>query len=85
MVPAHGGSRVFSGVDGRLVASFVVAIVFDVLMPVGVVLWARRRLGVAWKVVAIGAAAFALSQIFTRVPAVQVVQYLLRDALNCST
>jgi len=71
-------------VDGRLVASFVVAIVFDVLMPVGVVLWVRRRLGVAWKVVAIGAAAFALSQLFTRVPAVQVIQYLLRDALKAS-
>ncbi len=74
----------FSGVDGRLVASFVVAIVFDVLMPVGVVLWARRRLGVAWKVVAVGAAAFALSQLFTRVPATQVLQYLLRDALKAS-
>lgn len=74
----------FSGVDGRLVASFVVAIAFDVLMPVGVVLWARRRLGVAWKVVAIGAAAFALSQLFTRVPAVQVLQYLLRDELKAS-
>jgi uncharacterized membrane protein YhfC len=75
---------VFEGVDGRLVASFVVAIVFDVLMPVGVVLWVRRRLGVAWKVVAIGAAAFALSQLFTRVPAVQVIQYFLRDALKTS-
>lgn len=74
----------FSGVDNRLVASFLVAIAFDVLMPLGVVWWARKRLGVAWKVVLVGAAAFALSQIFTRVPAVQVAQYLLRDELKAS-
>jgi uncharacterized membrane protein YhfC len=74
-----------SELDVRLIASFVVAIVFDVLMPVAVVLWARRKLGVAWKVIGIGALAFALSQLFTRVPAVQVIQYLLRDELKAST
>ena len=71
--------------DVRLIASFVVAIAFDVLMPVAVVLWARRRLGVAWKVIGIGALAFALSQLFTRLPATQVIQYLLRDELKAST
>lgn len=74
-----------SGLDARVVASFVVAIAFDVLMPVAVVLWARRRLGVAWKVVGWGALAFALSQMFTRVPLVQVAQFFLRDALKAST
>jgi uncharacterized membrane protein YhfC len=72
------------GLDARLIASFVVAIAFDVLMPVAAVLWARRRLGVAWKVVAVGALAFALSQLFTRVPATQVAQYFLRDTLRAS-
>ena len=71
--------------DVRLIASFVVAIVFDVLMPVVVVLWARRKLGVAWKVIGIGALAFALSQLFTRLPLTQVIQYLLRDELKAST
>ncbi len=71
--------------DVRLIASFVVAITFDVLMPVAVVLWARRKLGVAWKVIGIGALAFALSQLFTRLPATQVIQYLLRDELKAST
>lgn len=73
-----------AGLDVRLIASFVVAIAFDVLMPVAVVLWARRRLGVAWKVIGIGALAFALSQMLIRVPAVQVIQYLLRDELKAS-
>jgi uncharacterized membrane protein YhfC len=73
------------GLDPRLIASFGTAIAWDVLMPVAAVLWARRRLGVAWKVVAVGALAFALSQIFTRVPATQVAQYFLRDTLKTST
>ncbi|HEX8825796.1 MAG TPA: YhfC family glutamic-type intramembrane protease [Archangium sp.] len=73
-----------SELDVRLIASFVVAIAFDVLMPVAVVLWARRKLGVTWKVLGIGALAFALSQMFTRVPAVQVIQYLLREPLKTS-
>lgn len=72
-------------VDTRLVASYAVAIAFDVLMPVGVLLWARRRLGVAWKVVGWGAAAFALSQMLTRLPLVQVAQYFMRDALKTSS
>ncbi|WP_426754477.1 YhfC family intramembrane metalloprotease [Myxococcus sp. Y35] len=71
--------------DTRLVASYGVAIAFDVLMPVAVVLWVRRRLGVPWKVVGWGAAAFALSQLFTRLPAVQVAQYFMRDALKDSS
>ncbi|ABF86161.1 putative membrane protein [Myxococcus xanthus DK 1622] len=80
----EGRDRV-DAVDTRLVASYAVAITFDVLMPVGMVLWARRRLGVAWKVVGWGAAAFALSQLFTRLPMVQVAQYFMRDALKTSS
>ena len=75
---------VSAALDSRLVASFVAAIAFDVLMPVAVVLWLRRRTGVAWKVVGWGALAFALSQLFTRVPLVQAAQFLLRDELQAS-
>jgi len=78
------GEGPVDAVDTRLVVSYAVAIAFDVLMPVGVLLWARRRLGVAWKVVGWGAAAFALSQLLTRVPLVQVAQYFMRDALKTS-
>jgi uncharacterized membrane protein YhfC len=72
------------GLDARLIASFCVAIALDVLMPVAAVLWARRRLGVAWKVVWVGALAFTLSQLLTRVPLTQVAQYFLRDTLKAS-
>ena len=73
-----------AGVDPRLVASFGVAIAFDVLMPLALVFWARRRWGFAWRTVGIGALAFALSQLFTRVPLVQLLQYLLREPLQNS-
>jgi uncharacterized membrane protein YhfC len=71
-------------VDARLIASFCVAIVVDVLLPVAGVLWARRRLGVAWKVIGVGALAFTLSQLLTRLPATQVAQYFLQDTLKAS-
>ncbi|QSQ23513.1 YhfC family intramembrane metalloprotease [Pyxidicoccus parkwayensis] len=73
-----------SGVNVGAAVGLGVAIVFDVLLPVAAVLWARRKLGVAWKVVGWGAAAFALSQLFTRVPLVQLLQYVLRDELKSS-
>lgn len=72
------------GLDARLIASFCVAIALDVLMPVAAVLWARRRLGVGWKVVWVGALAFTLSQLLTRAPLTQVAQYFLRDTLKAS-
>lgn len=72
------------GLDARLIASFCVAIALDVLLPVAGVLWARRRLGVDWKVIGVGALAFALSQLLTRAPLMQVVQYFLRDTLKAS-
>lgn len=74
-----------SGVNVGAAVGFLVAIAFDVLMPVVAVLWARRRLGVPWKVIGWGAAAFALSQLFTRVPLVQVLQYVLREPLKSSS
>ncbi|SEL76312.1 Uncharacterized membrane protein YhfC [Stigmatella aurantiaca] len=73
-----------SGPDPSLVASYLVAIGMDVLMPVALVWWARRRLGVAWRVVVWGALAFAGAQLFTRVPAVQVLQHLWRETLKAS-
>ena len=72
------------GVDARLVVSFMVAIAFDVLMPVAAVGWARRRWDIRWKVMGVGALAFALSQLLTRVPVVLLLQYLLREPLKQS-
>jgi uncharacterized membrane protein YhfC len=73
-----------SGIDVRLIATYVLAIAFDVSMPLLLALWARRRLGFTWKAVGVGALAFALSQLLTRVPAVQVLQYFLREELKSS-
>lgn len=73
-----------SKVDAGVVAGLLVAIALEVLMPVAAALWARRRLGVAWKVMGFGALAFAVSQLFTRLPLVQVGQFLLRDELKGS-
>ena len=72
------------GADTRLVASYGVAIAFDVLMPVMLVLWARRRWDIPWKVIGVGVLTFAVSQLFTRVPLVQGLQYLLREPLKNS-
>ncbi|WP_338863962.1 YhfC family intramembrane metalloprotease [Myxococcus stipitatus] len=74
----------FKGVETGVVAMSVVAAVFEVLMPLAVVFWARRRLGVAWKVVGWGALAFALSQLFTRLPMIQVLGILLGPAVKDS-
>ena len=58
-----------SGVNVGAAMGLAVAAVFDVLMPVAVVLWARRRLGVAWKVVGWGAAMTdASAELLSRLP-----------------
>jgi|SRR5215217_1927675 len=74
----------FKGVDTGVVATSLVTLAFVVLMPVAVVLWARRRLRVSWKVVGWGALAFAVSQLLTRLPLTQALQYALRDELRGS-
>ncbi|MFY2563838.1 YhfC family intramembrane metalloprotease [Corallococcus terminator] len=74
----------FKGVDTGVVAGSLVTLAFVVLMPMAVVLWARRRLGVAWTVVGWGALAFAVSQLLTRLPLTQALQYALRDELKSS-
>jgi uncharacterized membrane protein YhfC len=73
-----------STLDPRLIASFIAAIALDVLMPLALVLFLHRQLGVRWKVFGIGALAFAISQLFTRIPLIQVVQYFLRAKIEQS-
>ncbi|ATB41480.1 hypothetical protein CYFUS_006946 [Cystobacter fuscus] len=73
-----------SGLDVRLIVSFCLAIAFDVAMPFLLARWVRHRLGFARKTIEVGALAFALSQLLTRVPAVQVIQYQLREELKSS-
>jgi uncharacterized membrane protein YhfC len=70
--------------DTRLVASFVVAIAFDIIFPlvVGVFIWKRYR--VSWRFFLYGALVFLLSQLLTRVPLVQLVQVAFAAQLQSS-
>lgn len=68
-----------------LATSLVVAGILDVLLAIGLVLVVRRRLGVAWKVFGLGALAFAVSQIFIRIPIVTYLGLALKDDLEAST
>jgi len=67
-----------------LIVSYLVAIGIDVIFPILLALWVRRRYRVKWIFALYGALVFFTCQILTRVPAIQVVQYLLRDKLQAS-
>ena len=67
-----------------LILSYLIAIAIDILFPLLLALWVRRRYRVRWKFFLYGALVFFVCQILTRVPAIQVAQYLLRDKLQAS-
>lgn len=70
--------------DPRLVATYVIAIAFDIIFPLVVGYVIHRRYGVPWKFFLFGALVFFLSQLVTRVPAVQIIQGLITPALKAS-
>lgn len=67
-----------------LIASFAVAIVFDVIFPLVVGYIIHRRYQVSWRYFLYGALVFLVSQLLTRVPATQVIQIVYADALKSS-
>ncbi len=67
-----------------LIAAFGAAIVFEIIFPLLVGYFIHRRFGVRWKIFLYGALVFLLSQLITRVPAVQVAQIFLAPALQSS-
>ena len=69
-------------VDPRLIASYVGAAAFDVLMPIAVVLFLRRKLKTPWLVFGVGALAFLVSQMFTRIPLIAIATGLLQKQLD---
>ena len=69
--------------DGR-VAAMVGAIVFEILLPLGLAGLVRRRLGASWRVFGAGALIFLLFQVITRVPAVTLLGAVLADSLQGS-
>ncbi len=67
-----------------LIPSYLLAIAVEVLFPLLLALWLRRRLRVSWKYFGYGALVFGIFQLLTRVPAMLIGQYLLAGALNSS-
>ncbi len=70
--------------DPRLLATFGIAIVFEIIFPLVIGYFIHRRYGVRWKIFLYGALVFFLSQIITRIPLVQVAQSLLAPTLQAS-
>lgn len=70
--------------DPRLLATFGIAIVFEIVFPLVVGYFIHRRYGVRWKIFLYGALVFFLSQIITRIPLVQVAQGFLAPTLQAS-
>lgn len=64
-----------------VIVGYVVAIVFEIGMPLVVGFFIARRYHVRWRYFWFGALVFFLSQIVTRIPLVQVVQSLIAPTL----
>jgi uncharacterized membrane protein YhfC len=75
---------VIVSVNPFIIVSYLIAIGIDVAFPLLLAVWVRRKYGVQWTFFLYGALVFLVFQILTRVPAIQVAQYLLRDALQAS-
>jgi len=65
-------------------ASLVVSAVISLSLPVILAIAARRRLGGRWRILGWGALVFTVSQILTRIPAIQILGWWWQDALKAS-
>jgi uncharacterized membrane protein YhfC len=70
--------------SGGRIAAFVVAIAFEILMPLVLALIVRRRLGVGWRYFGYGALIFFLFQLISRVPLVTAIQAAIAPQLQAS-
>lgn len=70
--------------NNALIATFTVAIVFDILFPLllAFLIWRRYRVG--WRFFLYGALVFLVTQMLIRIPLVQGAQFLLREQLQGS-
>ena len=71
-------------ISSALIATTIVAIVFEIVFPLVLAWLAARRLGVSWRYFAYGALIFFLFQIISRVPLMQLAQALLAERLRAS-
>lgn len=70
--------------DPRLIATFALAIAFEIIFPLVVGYVIHRRFGVRWRIFLYGALVFLLSQLLTRIPLVQLIQSFIAPALQSS-
>jgi len=70
--------------DTRLLVTLGLVAAVEILVPLGLALWIARRGHVSWKFFGYGVAVFALFQLFTRIPALQIVQGLIAGTLQQS-
>jgi len=73
-----------SPMDQRLTYTFLVAIAIEILFPLFLGLWLRRRFRVPWKLFAYGALVYVAVQL-PRYVGIQVLQSYLRDTLQAGT
>jgi uncharacterized membrane protein YhfC len=66
------------------VAAMIAALVFDILYPLALGVFARRRLGVNWRYFGYGALIFVLFQLVSRVPITLAIQALIASQLQAS-
>jgi uncharacterized membrane protein YhfC len=66
------------------IAGYLIAIAIDVLFPIAVAIWVRKRFGVRWRYLAMGAVVFGVSQMVLRIPAMKLVEYFIADTLTSS-
>jgi uncharacterized membrane protein YhfC len=66
------------------VAAMIAALVFDILYPLALGVFARRRLGVSWRYFGYGALIFVLFQLISRVPITLAIQALIAPQLQAS-
>ncbi|MBX5484225.1 MAG: YhfC family intramembrane metalloprotease [Myxococcaceae bacterium] len=69
-------------ISNALIASFTASGLFACLAPVALMLFVRRTLRTDWRWFAVGAAAFTVSQLLTRIPMIAVLGSVLKKQLE---
>lgn len=62
----------------------IAATIFEIALPIALIIFAHKRLRVGWRYAAFGALIFFIFQIITRLPLIQVAQYFLLPSLKSS-
>ncbi|HJZ47097.1 MAG TPA: YhfC family glutamic-type intramembrane protease, partial [Roseiflexaceae bacterium] len=71
-------------INNGWIAASIAAIVFDMLYPLALALFVRRRLSVGWRYFGYGALIFVLFQLISRVPITLAIQSLIAPQLQAS-